>query len=64
MPFYAMCFVADCFIGRRDSLSEDDPQMQNMLLSSMQNSMWGDVMSEAMQEEESKYEHGKDKDKR
>ncbi|KAK7047557.1 calcium channel protein [Paramarasmius palmivorus] len=33
----------------RDSMSEDDPQL---VLSSMQNSLWGDMMSEAMKEEE------------
>ncbi|KAF5341523.1 hypothetical protein D9758_012561 [Tetrapyrgos nigripes] len=38
-------------LGRypRDSIIEDDPQL---VLSSMQNSMWGDLMSEAVQEEE------------
>ncbi|KAK7445064.1 calcium channel protein [Stygiomarasmius scandens] len=38
-------------LGRypRDSIIEEDPQL---VLSSMQNSMWGDLMSEAMKEEE------------
>ncbi|ESK91833.1 calcium channel subunit cch1 [Moniliophthora roreri MCA 2997] len=33
----------------RDSMSEDDPQL---VLSSMQNSIWGDMMSEAIREED------------
>ncbi|THU96001.1 hypothetical protein K435DRAFT_778779 [Dendrothele bispora CBS 962.96] len=38
-------------LGRypRDSMIEEDPQL---VLSSMQNSIWGDLMSEAVQEEE------------
>jgi len=41
--------VSDSFRSHRDSLAEEDPQK---VLSSMEQSVWGDMMMEATQEEE------------